>query len=261
MLQQFGPGQLLSYVDPMNEEKYGYPLEQTLTFSGITKSDQKITADWTPMEETPFTESQLVTSDGSWTPPAGATRLRFVLIGGGKGGWGGYPGEAGEGSGFNPSTNAGLGGPVGEGGDGGKIYQLDVKYEDIQGSYTLTIGAAGTAGAADHGEGTDGGATTLTVGADTYSSANGSRYPYGVLDILTGVRYAAKGQNGIYPGNSGVGTNFPMQKSINDAQTSQTGTTTTWNDGNTIVEGAVEGCRGACATVSALTAARSIAAS
>lgn len=231
MLQQFGPGHLLNFSDPMNEEKRGYPLEQTLTFSGITKSDQKITADWTPMEETPFTESQLVTSSGTWSPPVGATRLRFVLIGGGKGGWGGYQGEAGEGNAYSPSTRSGGGGPVGEGGDGGKVFQVEVKYEDIQGSYTITVGTAGTAGAINHGEGTEGGATTLTVGADTYSSANGSSYPYGVLDILTGVRYAAKGQDGIYPGREGEGTNYPDPAEITDTQTSQTGTTTTWTRG------------------------------
>lgn len=241
MLEQFDPGHLLKYIDPMNEEKRGYPLEQTLTFSGITKADQKITADWTPMEENPFTESQLVTSSGTWSPPAGATRLRFVLIGGGKGGWGGYQGEAGEGSSFNPSTSAGAGGAVGEGGEGGKVFQIDVSYENLLGSYTVSIGAAGTAGGINHGEGTEGGATTLTAGADLYTSANGVVYPYGVMDILTGVRYAATGQDGIYPGNSGVGTNYPLQKSINDSQTSQTGTVTTWNDGNTIVAGVVGG--------------------
>ena len=231
MPQNYLPGQKIGYVDPMNEEKVGYPTEMSLIFSGITKSEQRITADWDPQEETPFTQAQLITLSGSWNLPAGVTRLQFWLIQGGTGGWGGYPGEPGEGQYFNPSTNAGLGGPVGEGGEGGKVFQVTIEYDELEASYAISIGSAGSAGAKNHGQGAEGGESTVVINGETFSSANGIRFPYGLYDVLTGVRYAAKGQDGIYPGNSGVGLNYPDRKSITDTQTSQTGTTTTWQDG------------------------------
>lgn len=231
MPQHYGPGQLLSYPDPMNEDRKGYPTEQTLTFSGITKSDQKITAGWNPVDEAPFTKTVVITSDGTFTPDEGVTRLQFWIIQGGTGGWGGYPGQAGGGDYFNPSTDAGEGGPVGEGGDGGKVLVINVEYDELQASYTVTVGAAGTAGAINHGQGTEGGHSTVTINGTVRSSSEGIRFPFGLYNYLNGVRYAAKGADGIYPGNSGVGINFPDRKSITDTQTSQTGTTTTWQDG------------------------------
>lgn len=234
MPEDYEAGQLIDYPDPMNEEQQGYPLELTKTFSGITKADQLLTAGWQPTDEEPYTQSEIITADGVWTPPEGATRLRLVLIGGGKGGWGGYDGSPGEGSYFDPSTDAGEGGPVGEGGDGGKVLQISFEGADVPASIQISIGAAGAPGAASHGEGTEGGDTTAEVNGTTYTSDDGILYPYGVVDVLTGVRYAARGQDGIYPGNSGVGLNYPLQKSITDTQTSQTGTTTTWTDGTSM---------------------------
>lgn len=234
MPEDYEAGQLIDYPDPMNEEKQGYPLELTKTFSGITKADQLLTAGWQPTDEAPYTQSELITTSGAWTPPEGTTRLRLVLIGGGKGGWGGYDGQPGQGDYFNPSTDAGEGGPVGEGGDGGKVLQINFEGDDVPASVQISLGSAGTAGAASHGEGTEGGDTTAEVNGTTYTSADGILYPYGVIDVLTGVRYAAKGQNGVYPGNSGVGLNFPDRKSITDTATSQTGTTTTWMDGTSM---------------------------
>ena len=241
MPQHYTVGQLLGYPDPLGEDKQGYPIEQHLLFSGITKATGLLTADWQPTDETPFTESQLLTSDQTWTVPAGATRLRFVLIGGGKGGWGGYDGDpGGPADTWNnqPSTAGGYGGNPGEGGEGGKVLQVDVDYNDLEASYDVTIGAAGTAGAAEHGEGTEGGDTTATIGGVVYSSADGIRYPYGVLDILTGIRYAQNGQPGVYAGGWGAGLNWdgPKQEggSVTDTETTQTGTTTTWLHGGSI---------------------------
>lgn len=242
MPQHYTVGQLLGYPDPLGEDKQGYPIEQHLLFSGITKATGLLTADWQPTDETPFTESQLITSDQTWTVPAGATRLRFVLIGGGKGGWGGYDGEAGSGRWFDdqPGYDGGYGGNAGEGGEGGKVLQVDIDYNDLEASYDITIGAAGTAGAASHGEGGEGGATTVEVNGVTKSSADGIRYPYGVLDILTGIRYAQAGQAGVYAGGWGAGLNWEPQKQdgghVTDTETTQTGTTTTWDPGTSIGE-------------------------
>ena len=239
MPQHYTPGQLLGYPDPMNEDKQGYPIEQHLLFSGITKASGQITADWTPQDDDPFTQSVLLDTDQTWTVPAGVTRLRLILIGGGKGGWGGYDGEpGGPADAWNntPSTAGGYGGPVGEGGDGGKVLQIDIPYDELQASYDVTIGAAGAAGAASHGEGTEGGASTVDIGGTIYTSADGIRYPYGILDVLTGIRYAQNGQAGIYPGGWGAGLNWEGAAqsggSVTDTDTTQTGVTTTWNPGS-----------------------------
>lgn len=240
MPQHYTVGQLLGYPDPMNEDQQGYPIEQHLLFSGITKATGLLTADWQPTDETPFTESRLLTSAQTWTVPEGATRLRFVLIGGGKGGWGGYDGQPGSGHWFDPQPgyDGGNGGDPGEGGEGGKVLQVDVDYNDIEGSYAISIGAAGAPGAASHGEGTEGGDTTVTIGGTVRSSAEGVRYPYGVLDILTGLRYAQNGQRGIYAGGWGAGLNWdgPARDggSVTDTETAVSGDPTTWSPGASI---------------------------
>lgn len=235
MPEHYVPGRLLRYPDPMNEEQRGFPIEMALTFSGITKADGLVTAGWAPQEETPFTQTELITSSGTYTPPAGATRLQFWLIQGGTGGWGGYKGEDAT---LIYERISGAGGPVGEGGDGGKVLRVTVEYADLEASYNVTIGTPGTAGGINHGQGNEGGETTIEINGVVRSSAEGIRYPYGLFNFLDGVRYADKGQNGIYSGNAGYGLqNNPYQRSINDAQTSQTGTTTTWMDGNTIMYG------------------------
>lgn len=226
MPTDFGPGQALAYSDPMFESKHGYPTEMQLLYSGITKSTNKITADWIPADETPYTVSQLITTSGTWTPPNGATRLRFVLIGGGSGGWGGYKGE----HGGDHNTVYGAGGEPGEGGQGGKVFQLNVEYDDMAPSYDIVIGSGGSAGAIDHGQGSDGGDTTLDDGQTVYSSASGIRYQYGVTDVLTGDIYASEGDTGVYRGGDGTGYAHPAQ-SVNDSETTQTGVVTTWNGG------------------------------
>lgn len=238
MPQQYGPGQQLGYNDPLGEDQVGFPIEMALTFSGITKSDQLVTADWQPAEESPYTQAVLITADDSdYQLPAGVTRAQFWLIQAGKGGWGGYPGERGHGGSLDTSqTDAGDGGNVGEGGDGGKILRVTFEAANLPASVSIAVGAAGSPGAANHGEGTEGGHTTMTAGGVTYSSADGIKYPLGLYNVLTGARYGAKGQDGIYPGNSGVGLNYPDRKSITDTQTSQTGTTTTWLDGTSMGE-------------------------
>lgn len=226
LLNDFGPGQALQYSDPMLEEKHGYPVEMQLLYSGITKSTNRLTADWTPADETPYTQSELITADGTWTPPEGATRLRFVLIGGGSGGWGGYKGEEGS----SGSVGHGEGGAVGEGGDGGKVFQINVEYEDMAPSYDIIIGTGGAGGGIDHGQGSEGGDTTLDDGLNTYSSGNGIRLPYGVTDVLSGDTYAAIGDEGVYPGGRGQGDYLPTI-TIDDSQTTQTGVVTTWVQG------------------------------
>lgn len=224
------PGAALAYQDPSREDQTGYMIESGVTFSGITKHDGRITAGWDASLDAPFSESVLIDTDQTWTVPAGAIRLRFYLIGGGNGGQGGYAGGNGQ-DGFpgDPSAETpGDGGDVGLGGDGGKVLQVDVNYDQIEASYDITVGAAGAAGAIDGGAGGLGTPTTLETTGTTYTSDDGSTYPYGVIDALTGTTYAKPGHDGYYPGCKGR----PATEFITDTATVQPGyNPTSWRWG------------------------------
>jgi hypothetical protein len=88
---------------------------------------------------------QAFTSSGTWTKPAGVTRVQVEVRGGGGGGGGAS----------NAASIKGAGG----GGQGGRAVELI----DVTGtaSETVTIGVAGTAGAATGATGGTGGTTSL----------------------------------------------------------------------------------------------------
>ena len=225
-------GRLLQVEDPLGELVNAYIGEETVTFSGITKHAGTMIAGWSPINGSLFTQRIVLDSSGTLTVPAGATLMRLILIQGGKGGWGGYKGGNATNSTFGgPADQAGDGGEVGEGGSPGKVLVVDVEQADLAASYTVTVGAAGTAGAANHGEGTEGGHSSVTDGVTTYTSGDGEIQETGYVDAMTGDVYALAGNDGIYPGQPGIGSNHPGPYSINDQQTSQAGTTTTWNSG------------------------------
>lgn len=236
------PGDFLRLTDPLGELAQGYPVEVNLTFSQINKSDQLFVAGWTPAAGSVYTEEQIFDEDGTLTVPAGVIRMRLILIQGGKGGWGGYKGgDATQSSAFGPSDNAGEGGEPGEGGSAGKVYQIDIEAEDLAASYTITVGAPGSPGAADHGEGAEGTHSTATGGGNAYSSASGTVPGGGITDPMDGTAYALEGPAGVYAGKPGEGVNYGSS-TLTDGATSQTGTTTTWRSGaSRVVSGGVHG--------------------
>jgi hypothetical protein len=134
-------------------------------------------------------------TDGSFSIPGGVTKIRAVLIGASGGGGSGYPntavtlGYVASSSGGSPTTalkqNAG-----GGGGGGGAcvVYDLDVAGLS---TLTITLGTAGTGGAATGYAGTAGSATTVT-GTDISLVADGGG----------GGGYAG---NTYTPGNGGTG--------------------------------------------------------
>lgn len=92
---------------------------------------------------TPFSRTQLFTSSGTFTAPAGITRVFITAVGAGGGGGGGT------------ATNKGGGG----GGGGQQI--INYPYTVVPGNnYTVTINAGGTGGAAGN-PGNNGGTTVF----------------------------------------------------------------------------------------------------
>lgn len=214
--------------DPLNNNTFSYIEEQAATFSGINKLANRLAAGWQPISGNVFTQRVMMTESGVLTVPDGATMMRLILIQGGKGGWGGYPGGAG--SNEQPFIG-GDGGAAGEGGEAGKVNIIDISGASLAASYTVTVGQAGSPGAADHGAGTAGTHSTATDGVTTWSSNSGAVPAYGYQDPMTGEVYATQGPNGVYAGKPGAGSNHAAE-SLTDTLTGLTGTTT-WKAGAT----------------------------
>lgn len=136
-----------------------------------------------------FPTQQTISAVGAfvYTPTPGAVRANFQLVGGGGAG-----GNV-DGQGAN-TGGAGGGGASGFDGDTGII--------DITGAATFSgsIGAAGVVSGVSTGDGGNGGNTTITVGATTYTAGGGT----GGGGMLAGTTPGGS-QDG---GAPGVGTNL-----------------------------------------------------
>jgi len=140
-----------------------------------------------------FSRSRLVTeiftSSGSWTAPAGVTKVHAILRPGAGGGGGGAAG----GIGFVGVTGGGGGG--GRGGGGGGAAQLIRAWLNVVPGtvYTITVGAGGTAGV---------GSATTTGG----SAGNGGISSFGTLVSVgrTATPIGGSGGTGGAVGNAGT---------------------------------------------------------
>ena len=135
-----------------------------------------------------FEEMAVITQSGTWTAPAGVTRLRVVIGQGGQGGGHGADGTMGTLASDYSIGNDGLNGNNGSSGQGGKIWfgTIDINPEQ---SFQVTIGQGGAPAAQAGIPGDIGGETTF----GPYSSANGEVYPLGYTDIASGDSYGRTG--------------------------------------------------------------------
>ena len=208
------PGQLVKITNPYKVQQNAYIREMTMTGLATVKARCDMLANFTPTEGgNNYEHSQILTGSGTFTVPAGVTKMRIIVVQGGQGG--GY-GTAGQGS---QGENPGEGGDAGVPGHAGKVYSLDINTAPGR-TFAYSCGTGGTPGASAGEEGAEGGETTFGI----YSSANGDIPTNGVINMLTGDVYAKPGAVGI-PGAKGG------EAGANEYGESATDGTTTWPGG------------------------------
>lgn len=153
-----------------------------------------------------YQQRAVLTQSGTFAAPAGATRLRLILVGGGQSGQNGTPGT------WNEA------GTDGEHGQGGRVWSGTIACNPGQ-VFAVTIGQG-----AAHGQ--PGGDTAF----GPYSSADGQFYPAGYTDIASGQTYARAGVKAPLPGSGdgGAGGKGGIQGQEHTEEANITGTTLTW---------------------------------
>ena len=137
-----------------------------------------------------FESMAVITESGTWTAPAGVTRLRVIIGGGGQGSGPGQAGQwesAGD-SHISFSGYRGVPGNPGVSGEGAKIWfgTIDINPQQV---FQVSIGPGGEPGTVYGQSGAQGGDTSFGV----YSSADGDVYPNGFADIASGNSYGRPG--------------------------------------------------------------------
>jgi len=146
----------------------------------LTSGGSAAAPSWTTVSATGnlLRAPQILTSGTSYTTPAGCIAVYVECVGGGGGGGGAR----------NTDLSAG-------GGGGGGAYAAKYFTVTASTSYTIAIGAGGTAGISTGGTGGTGGSTTFLVSPTTVTAAGG----------LGGA--GSSSQNSFRGGAGGVGTN------------------------------------------------------
>ena len=212
------PGDAVELSDPFDDRAVGLMTSQDINISRLLLARAKITTGYAPDGGgNTFKHSVVLTGSGTWTVPAGVTRIRAVPIGAGQGGSSGSKGESGK-SGTKrtqrhpdgqwtinyliyPYGSGGAGGKAGEPGEAGKVLEADIDVTPGQ-RFSYASGRAGTGGTCtDTGPGQGAAGTATTFGS--YSSANGSVYGYGYKDLFSDNIYAVPGAGGISGGDGG----------------------------------------------------------
>ena len=215
------PGDMLTFSDPFDESTKG--LLQSLEFSmaQILRASATVITDYIPKWfGNKYNAYDVITTNGTYTIPAGVEDIMVLLIGGGRGGWSGLSGLE-----SDPSTastlsrvtsvtdytetasgygtvKGGEGGEAGAGGLGGKVYRVELSVTPGQ-SFPVTIGTGG-AGGVYSSIGSIQGSVGTASKFGTLSSESGVVMDAGYADVISGTIYAAPGKTGI-PGGKGSG--------------------------------------------------------
>lgn len=153
----------------------GRRMSQTLQFTGgVLKGCQSVLLQADGAFG--FEERVVLTGSGTWTAPAGVTKLYVIAVGGGQAGGDGEDGtDAGD-------VSNGRAGDDGTDGEGGRVWYGNAAINEGQ-SFAYDCG--------------NGGARPLGKGGDTtfgiYSSASGRSYETGYADVVAGDVYGRTG--------------------------------------------------------------------
>ncbi len=215
-------GQLLQFYDAFGDLTKGYLSKADTLVTSVIGAQCELIDGYVPGNNgNNYLYRQAITASGSWNVPAGVTRIRLVLIGGGSGGQGGTDGEDGQdnlqyGQTLDPDTGwvrdegyvyyngnqaVSHGGSAGSAGTQGNVYILDVTVTPGE-TLTFTVGAGGIGGSSGGSSGTAGTATSVASTSVTASSASGTELA-GYVDPMTGDTFALPGEAGHQGGDGG----------------------------------------------------------
>lgn len=198
------PASLISFNDPYGDATQGFIATMNITMSGKSKADCTIIKNYTPSHfGNNFSNVAVITSNTTWTIPAGKDVIRIVLGQGGQAGQNGFNGgdSIPQTWSYDFSNTAGTGGSCGVAGGAGKVYTTDIV--SPSGTITFVIGAGGAIGSGEGAVGSIGGETTATYDGTTYSSEQGAVAQDGYSEIMSGDVYSVNGIDGIDGGNGG----------------------------------------------------------
>lgn len=229
LLGNVKPGSAMVISNAYGEIENAIMSKMDVLSSGTLAASFEASADYTPgASGNNYTHRALVVSSGTWSKPAGYTKIRVALIGGGQGGQSG--GNGGKGQAGNQG-GGGVGGVGGQPGIGGNIYVIDIDVPSAATVFTVTRGAGGaggdapsetTPGGVNYGvadaapvDGSPGGASTVsyTVGGvtKTLTSANGQPSANGYVDIINGDAVGIPGEYSGVAGGAGGGQSTPAE--------------------------------------------------
>ena len=228
LLGNVKPGSAMVISNAYGETENAIMSKMDVVSSGTLAASFEASADYTPgASGNNYTHRELVTTANSWTKPAGYTKIRVALIGGGQGGQSG--GNGGKGQAGNQG-GGGVGGIGGQPGSGGNIYVKDIEVPSAALTFTVSRGAGGTGGLAPYEssgggnygtpdaapvDGALGGASTVsyTVGGvtKTLTSADGQPSVNGYVDIINGDVVGIPGAESGTNGGAGGGSNTPAE--------------------------------------------------
>ena len=214
------PGDYVTFHNPFDEVDEGLISSMDISISGTLLAQTEFVAGYKPVSGGSYENVKILTGTGTYTVPAGKTKIHAVLIGGGSGGYAGLNGKAGvsdsqindsSGHGYQQSYyktgQGGDGGEAGQGGQGGNIYQTTIDVTPGQTiSYNCGKGGSGGASNKDRTSESDYSAPGQTGGATTFgnlTSNSGSPSEFGYMDIIFGKIYGKRGESGVAGGKGG----------------------------------------------------------
>lgn len=188
------PGDVVKIVHPYTKQLVDACIKSLSIQMGLTelRAVGEFLINYIPPGPTAgFEHYAVLTGSSSWSVPAGVTRIRAIIVGGGGGGAGGS-----NGSNTTPAVYSygAAGGTPGEPGRGAFIFEINLTVTP-ESSISFSCGAGGNGGTANT-DGSAGGSTTFGA----YSSASGRLYPYGYSEPKSGLTIAADGDTGVAGG-------------------------------------------------------------